>query len=178
MAQGATKYSTGFKARMVQRLSAPERESGASLSRETGVPQSTLSRWRNQAGRVRVRGVMHEGSMTNDARPGAVPRRPKDWSAEEKLRFVVKAMTVSDEELGELLRRSGLHEADYQAWKTTMLGALKVPAKRGSSSKERKKLQKLERELRRKDKALAETAALLVLQGKTQALWGDEGDDT
>ena len=116
--------------------------------------------------------------MKGNGRPGAAQRRPQDWSAEEKLRFVVKAMTVSDEDLGELLRRSGLHEADYQMWKMTILGALKGPGKRPSNSKERKQLQKLERELRRKDKALAETAALLVLQGKTQALWGDEGDDT
>ena len=53
MAQGATKYSERFKARMVQRLSHPNGgESGASLSRETGVPQSTLSRWRHEAGRL------------------------------------------------------------------------------------------------------------------------------
>ncbi len=178
MGEGATKYSAGFKARMVQRMSAPDRESGVSVSRETGVPESTLSRWRSQAGRVRARGMTCEDTMTSEERPGAVPRRPKDWSAEEKLRFVVKAMTVSDEELGELLRRSGLHEANYQAWKTTILAALRTPAKRPSSSKERKKLQQLERELRRKDKALAETAALLVLRGKIQALWGDEGDNT
>jgi hypothetical protein len=42
---------------------------------------------------------------------------------------------------------------------------------------DRKKLHRLEKELRRKDKALAEAAALLVLQKKAQAIWGDDGDD-
>ena len=41
-----------------------------------------------------------------------------------------------------------------------------------------RKVRELEKELRRKDKALAEAAALLVLQKKAQALWGDEDDDT
>ncbi|MEI2420412.1 hypothetical protein V6O07_09065 [Arthrospira platensis SPKY2] len=41
---------------------------------------------------------------------------------------------------------------------------------------DRMKLQELEREVRRKDKALAETAALLVLQKKLQAIWGDKED--
>jgi hypothetical protein len=35
----------------------------------------------------------------------------------------------------------------------------------------------LERELRRKDKALAETAALLTLRKKAQAIWGDGEDE-
>ncbi len=39
-------------------------------------------------------------------------------------------------------------------------------------------MRELERQLRRKDKALAEAAALLVLQKKAQALWGDADDDT
>jgi hypothetical protein len=38
-------------------------------------------------------------------------------------------------------------------------------------------LRQLEAELRRKDRALAETAALLVLSKKMQALWGDNEDD-
>ena len=40
-----------------------------------------------------------------------------------------------------------------------------------------KRIKELERELRRKDKALAETAALLVLKKKAQAIWGDREDE-
>ena len=48
--------------------------------------------------------------------------------------------------------------------------------KRGGSG-EQKRIRELEKELRRKEKALAETAALLVLKKKANAIWGDRGDD-
>jgi len=41
-----------------------------------------------------------------------------------------------------------------------------------------KRIRSLEKELRRKDKALAETAALLVLKKKVQEIWGDEDENT
>ena len=53
-----------------------------------------------------------------------------------------------------------------------------MPKDKGPSKAEAKRLRELERELQRKDKALAETAALLVLQKKVQAIWGDGDDDT
>jgi len=49
---------------------------------------------------------------------------------------------------------------------------------RGKQAPEGKRVRELEKELRRKDKTLAETAALLVLKKKAQAIWGDEDDDT
>ena len=52
------------------------------------------------------------------------------------------------------------------------------PGDREAAAADAKKIRLLERELLRKDKALAETAALLVLKQKTQAIWGDEDDDT
>ncbi len=102
-------------------------------------------------------------------------RRPEDWSAEERLRVVMEASGLRDEELGTFLRREGIHEATLAEWKATMLEAL-GPQKKVSS--DTKRVRELERQLRRKDRALAETAALLVLQKKVQAIWGDEDDDT
>lgn len=105
-------------------------------------------------------------------------RRPKDWSPEEKLRVVVKASILSDEQLGEFLRREGIHEAQLRQWKAAMLEALQKPVRRSKKTAEGKRIRKLEAELRRKEKALAEAAALLVLKKKAQEIWGDEGDDT
>ena len=42
----------------------------------------------------------------------------------------------------------------------------------------KKRIKDLEKELLRKDRALAEAAALLVLKKKAQDLWEDEDDDT
>jgi hypothetical protein len=107
-------------------------------------------------------------------------KRPQDWSAEEKLSAVLEAAKLSDEELGAFLRSRGLHEADLVAWRETVLQALKSPARKksGSLTKDTRKIRKLEKELNRKEKALAEAAALLVLQKKVQAIWGDEDSDT
>ena len=54
-----------------------------------------------------------------------------------------------------------------------------IPRSRSmKKSPEARRIRELEKELRRKDKALAETAALLVLKKKANAIWGDEDDDT
>ena len=104
-------------------------------------------------------------------------KRPEDWSAEEKLSAVMEASGIADADLGVWLRRKGLKEAHLRQWRETALTAFSTrPSRVGSE--ERKRVKELERELKRKDKALAETAALLVLQGKVQALWAEEDDAT
>jgi hypothetical protein len=85
---------------------------------------------------------------------------------------------LSGDELGAYLRREGLHEADLAEWRRTALAALGAPTKPQAGSNEARRVRELERQLQRKDKALAETAALLVLKKKAQELWGDEDDDT
>ena len=81
--------------------------------------------------------------------------------------------------LGEFLRKEGLHSAQIEEWTALAVAALATnkPARR-KVSPEAKRNKELERELRRKEKALAEVAALLVLKKKAQEIWGDEDDDT
>jgi transposase-like protein len=106
-------------------------------------------------------------------------KRPQDWSAEEKLAAVLEAAALSDEDLGAFLRSRGLHEAQLQQWREQMISGLNPsPMQRNKKAPETKRIRELEKELRRKDTALAETAALLVLKKKAQAIWGDEDDDT
>ncbi|WP_437851709.1 transposase [Sorangium sp. So ce363] len=121
--------------------------------------------------------------MSDDARrsappPPAVARRPEDWTPEQKLRAMTEAAALSERELGEYLRREGLHEAQLAEWRKAALEALGGPAKAGHGPAPSRRVRELERQLRRKDKALAEAAALLVLQKKVQAIWGDGDDDT
>ena len=106
-------------------------------------------------------------------------RRPQDWTAEEKLAAVVEAASLPDEELGAFLREKGLHEANLTQWRQTMLtGLVESKARSRKPSAETRRIRELERELTRKEKALAEAAALLILKNKAQALWGDEDDTT
>ncbi|WP_438032776.1 transposase [Sorangium sp. So ce204] len=109
--------------------------------------------------------------MSDDARrsaptPPAAARRPEDWTPEQKLRAVTEAAALSERELGEFLRREGLHEAQLTEWRKAALEALGGPAKPGHGTAPSRRVRELERQLRRKDKALAEAAAILVLQKK------------
>ncbi|MEY4546461.1 MAG: hypothetical protein RL685_2656 [Pseudomonadota bacterium] len=107
--------------------------------------------------------------------PSGSARRPEDWSPEERLRAVMEASRLSEEELGAFLRREGISEAVLAEWKAAMLEALSSQRK---ATGDARKVRELEKQLRRKDKALAEAAALLVLQKKVQTIWGDKDDDT
>ena len=105
----------------------------------------------------------------------------RSWSAAQKLEAVLEAAALSEQDLGPYLRRKGLYRSDLEQWREQMLTGLEAkPKRRRTSSKtpEGRRIRELEKEVRRKDAALAETAALLVLKKKAQAIWGAEDDDT
>lgn len=152
-------------------------DSARELADETGVHQTTLSRWLREAGIGTI------PDMKKGKKPARKsPRRPQDWSVQEKLQVLQEVDGLSDQELGGYLRRKGLHEAQLEQWRASVAEGLTNTKPKSKMSKEqrmdKRRIQKLERELRRKDKALAEAAALLVLQKKIQEIWGDEDDDT
>jgi transposase len=172
-------YSKAFRTLMVQKMTSPDRPDVVTLSTELGIPRSTLYRWVSDAGKL-VTPTYEEVPLL--AAPTQRPirmKRPQDWNAKEKLAAVLEAASLSDEELGAFLRSKGLHEAQLQQWHDQMLTGLEpLTVPRGKKAPESKRVRELEKELRRKDKALAETAALLVLKKKARAIWGDEDDDT
>jgi transposase len=153
-------YSSAFKQRMLRRLIGPSAMSANALAHEVGVSQPVLSRWLRASRTV-------EGMSSS---------KKKKWTGAEKLRVVTAARGLSENELGALLRREGVHATDLAAWEAVAEAALSAGPRSGLSADARR-IHELERELRRKDAALAETAALLVLKKKVQAIWGD-GDDT
>ncbi len=170
-----TRYSPAFRTLMIQKMTDPERPSAASISDDIGVSISTLYRWVSEADTLCLSDNAEPPSFTESMQRFATMKRPQDWSAEEKLAAVLEAASLSEEEFGAFLRSRGLHEAQLQQWRDQMLIGLEPkPAKRA----ETKRIKDLEKELRRKDRALAETAALLVLKKKAQEIWGDEDDDT
>jgi transposase-like protein len=158
------RFPMAMRQAMVRRMTGPEAISACALARETGICQQTLSRWRADA---RLNGVSE------------AERRPQDWTPEEVLAFVVEAAAIPDRELGGFLRRRGVHRAQLEDWRARLAAGLAEPAApRSGSSPEARRIRELERELQRKEKALAEAAALLVLQKKVRAIWGDEDAST
>ena len=152
-------FSPAYKAKMVQRLIGPNAVSAVQLAKETGLRQQTLSHWRQQARTL----------------PG-VPKKPSSKKAtrsvEDKGRIVSEAGKLDGDEVIAYLKREGVQLAELEQWRLAL-------EEEGRASKATTgQIRALQRELARKEKALAETAALLVLRKKTQALWGDEDDDT
>lgn len=161
--------------------------SASALSDEVGVAQGTLSRWLKQAGTVGLRMSPADDDKDKDTDAPATSskeKRPQDWTAEEKVALVLEAAAVPPGDLGAFLRRKGVHEAQLDEWRKQVtesaVASMRSPGRsdRKASAAEAQRIRVLERELKRKDKALAETAALLVLKKKAQAIWGDEDDDT
>jgi transposase len=168
-------YRDTIRARMVRRMVGPGGLSANALARETGISQSALSKWFREAGKDRR---MAEKDDQPGDRPTRPPKRPQ-WSAEEKFRAVVETSGLEGEALGEYLRGSGLHREQLDQWRADAKEGLEGSrARRRRTAAESKRIKELERELRKKEKALAETAALLVLRKKLNALWGDGDDDT
>jgi transposase-like protein len=171
-------YSELVRARSVRRMLGPGAISATELSRETGIPQPTLSRWLRGAASLRL--VSSKAEPPKAQAPDA-EKRPQDWSPKERMKFVLEADGLGEQELGELLRRRGVHREEFDAWRVALDEAF-APPRPSRRSPEAKRIKELEREVARKDKALAETAALLVLQKKLQLLFpdgqADEDGDT
>lgn len=160
-------YSPKFKEKMLQRML-----SGAdvrTLAGEAGVASSTLYQWRRDS---------LSGRMAGDEVQPSRAKSRRDLTPLEKARLLAEADRLAEEDLGAWLRERGLHRADLDSWRLAIEEALDPAKARKRKKDEDKRVKRLERELRKKEKALAEAAALLVLRKKAQALWGDEDDDT
>ncbi len=164
-------YSQMFKHKMIQKMIGPDAISATALSKQIDVPQSTLSKWLRRAG------INSSYAYPNSQKGNVImaAKTPNDWSAEEKLKAVIEAGALSDEQLGAFLRKKGIHETHLKQWRMQMLGGLGKGRANGKPSRRNadiKRIRSLEKELRRKDKALAETAALLVLKKKSRKSGG------
>lgn len=175
-----TEYSEAFRNRMVEKLSGPRAMTAGALSKEVGVPQPTLSKWLREA--ATVASVSKKKAKPKKSGTAAA-RRSGARSAEEKVRVVLGSAGLADAELGSFLRREGLHEEDLVRYRedvrsAAVAGLTAAKPVRGATTEEQRRIKELERDLKRSQAALAETAALLVLRKKAVALWGEEGDDT
>lgn len=155
---------------MVSKLVGPRAMSATALSKETGLAQATLSRWLKEASTLRR-------PMPPDDKK-LVAKQLQEWTPEEKFTVVLEAASLSEGELGLFLRSKGLTEAVLDEWREQAMTGLRGTKQVAANVVGSKRVKELERELARKDKALAEAAALALLQKKVQAFYGEEDDDT
>lgn len=151
-------YSAAFKQKMVEQLIGKNAISANQLSEETGVRQQNLSRWLREA-----RSLPHVCSYRSTVRR---------WTVTEKARLLADAARLDGDSLMTHLEQEGVTFAEFEQWR------LALEEGGHASIATARRIRNLERELTRKEKALAEAAALLVLKKTVNNGFRDEGDDT
>src|ERR1700712_794039 len=159
-----SRYGTAFKKRALARLLPPENASFEEVARHTGVQVETLERWQQESA-----AVVEHGS----------------WTPAARLDAVLITSSMDETAKSAWCRSNGVHLHDLVAWRKSAIDALgDVKPASGSTNQptsqakaDRLRIQQLERDLRRKNAALAETAALLVLSKKMEEVWNKGGDE-
>lgn len=155
------RYSQPFKEQAVRKALLRGNRTIAAIALELGVSHHNLKNWLAHPQFAHLCGQMGE-------------RRAEQWSAAERLQALLDTHGMDEQELGAWCRGRGVFAHQLQSWKQQFGHADAAPAERQQLRRLRQEKAALERELGRKDRALAEAAALLVLQKKYQALWEDE----
>lgn len=161
-----TTYTEEFKAKIVAKLLPPNNCRMSDLIRETGIPGGTLRAWRSKYG-----GIPEGSNLTT--------KDKEQLTSASKFQHVVESSTLNEHETGEFCRRRGIFPEQLSAWRDACLVANEHHPNRQDRAEQRellKQIKLLEGELRRKEKALAEAAALLMLQKKVRIIWGENGD--
>ena len=162
------KYTKEEKEKLIARMLPPENYSVSKLAKETGISKSTLATWKTKA--------LSGGLSKKQGRPS------KKLATREKFLVVMDTYTMSEIELAKYCRQNGYYVEDVKSWRDSCIVANDGQKEdstelRVELTKEKKKAKELEREIRVKDKALAETTALLVLKKKLNAIFGDLEED-
>ena len=161
-------YARERKEAVLAKLMPPHNRTVADVAREEGISTATLYNWRKEA---REQGRLLPVHSSE----------PEGWSARDKFNAVLETASLSESELAEYCRQRGLYPEQLRRWRSACEGAndqadAAERQQRQAVKAEKARSRELERELKRKESALAETAALLTLRKKADAIWGD-GED-
>lgn len=160
-------YTAAFIEQALVKVFSRGSRSIGSIAEDLNLSPHTLKYWMNRQSKIQP--IIQAGL----GKPVA-EKRPQDWRPEEQLLALHQTHGLSEEERNAWCRERGLFAHHLVAWHQAMV----APAPHSGSPQEMRSLkdenQQLKRELVRKEKALAEAAALLVLQKKFRALWEDE----
>ena len=165
------RYSQAVKADVRRRMRPPHRQSVTEISQELGIHVITLYKWRKA---WRLQGEVVPASQKD----------PEGWSPADKFTVVLETAGLNATELGGYCRERGLFPEQVDRWRQAAQDANAQPLLTMADQKDlqrrhqedQRQIKRLQQELRRKDKALAEAAALLIASKKIQAYWGeDEG---
>jgi len=144
-------YPLEYRKQLIQKMLKPGGLTAMEVSRETGIHPATLYRW--------IKHAKNDGMSTRKG------KSPRNFTLEQKYEFLLEARRKTEEEFGLWLREKGLQSDHLEKWEQEVANALKRIAGAGSKDRETdQKIRSLEKELTRKEKALAEMSALLMLK--------------
>ncbi len=170
------RFTQAFKIQAVEK--ALERASDVSLKEmadNLGVGQSTLGKWIGLTQKQQL-----EPTQNTEVTSMTKSKRPQDWNAEDRLNMVISCAALDEEKTNELCREKGIFPHHIKQWKQDFIDRSAITEKaniRADNKALRKDNKALQKEINRKDKALAETAAIIVLQKKVNAIWGNDEDN-
>ena len=161
------KYTKEEKEKLIARMLPPESISPTNLSIETGISKSTLATWKSKA----------TGGWASK-----IKKSTRNMSSKEKFLIVMETYTLSKTELSKYCRENGLYVEQVKNWRASCIAANNGNKKNSKELEielieEKKKTKELSKDLRMKEKALAETTALLVLRKKLNAIFGEDKED-
>jgi len=160
-------YSVEFKEQALSKVLQRGSRTVGAVADELNVNVLTLRNW--------MRGT----AAANRSSSSGHARRPEDWPLEERLMALQESHGLADEALNGWCRERGLFAHHLVQWRADFCAGGATASRRESAQEVRDLKQanvQLQRELKRKEQALAEAAALLVLQKKYRALLGDEAE--
>ncbi len=139
------------------------------IARESGVGYTTLQSWLRSK---------REGLALNRRQRG---RSPKGQDQIPPLQHILATAGLDEKSVGAYCREQGIHSFQLKQWQDELMANTGGEKRSNDSSKEikslRNEVKKLKKDLQRKDKALAETSALLVLKKKANLIWGEHEED-
>ena len=157
-------YTRKFKQQAVVKFINRGTKSVETIADELGTSSKNLYRWRKELGEV---------SMSKN-------KSISEWTLEQKLESIVQTASMNEVEVSEYLRSNGLHSSDLESFKSDALAGLKSkgrPKLDPEVTQLRKENKALQRDIKKKNKALAEYSARVILLKKSHEIWGTPEDD-
>ena len=158
-------YPDDVKQKMIAKMLPPNNASVTELAKQEGIPKATLYTWR----------IKHGNKNPQPKKEGT-----RSLNSTDKFSIIIETETMNEVEISEYCRRKGLYPKQIQDWKADFIQAYSGnPSKaiQYNLREKNKQIKGLESEIRRKEKALAEAAVLLILQKKVQAIWAEPEDE-
>jgi transposase len=162
------RYSLTFRNSILKKVLPPESRSVYQVAKEAGVSAITIHSWMSK---------LKEGKLELD--PEAGDPTPRDWPPAQKFRLLMEGKLLPEERRGEWLRQNGLHSEHLPLWEQELSNLMtdKQDNLKAENKDLKNQVRGLEKELLRKDRALAEVVALLTLKKKLDSRYQvDEAD--